>query len=524
MEFRILGPLEARTRETSLPLGGTKQRAVLAQLLLRAGEVVSAERLVDGLWTEPPETATKAVQVHISQLRKALAPNVTIHTRARGYVLEVAAEDLDLSRSELLRGEGLDARAAGDLETAASRLHAALSLWRGPPLAEFALEPFAAIEAPRLEELRLTLLEERIEADLALGRHADVVGELERLVADHPLRERTRGLQMTALYRSGRQAEALEAFRSARSTLVGELGIEPSSWLTELHSAMLRHDPSLEPSETPPTSRPGRSILAAAFAPENAAALAAIAGPLTRDPPRELLLLTTVVSPSELTSTGRLVNELRAALVSDGVDARAAVFTSVAPGADMARLAREHDIDLLLVDAPDGLLEDARVLALLDQAPCDVGIVVGGAPQEGPVVVPFAGAEHDWAAVELGAWLARARGAVLRLAGAAVGVDGRDASRLLAHASIAVQRALGVPAEPVLVAPDPPALVEVAKGAGLVVVGLTERWRRDGLGQARTALATQPFAATVLVRRGVRPGGLAPRDSDTRYTWTIAAG
>ena len=167
MEFRILGPLEARTGETSLPLGGTKQRAVLAQLLLRAGEVVSAERLVDGLWAEPPETATKAVQVHISQLRKALAPNVTIHTRARGYVLEVAAEDLDLSRSELLRAEGLDARAAGDLETAASRLHAALALWRGPPLAEFAHEPFAAIEAPRLEELRLTLLEERIEADLA---------------------------------------------------------------------------------------------------------------------------------------------------------------------------------------------------------------------------------------------------------------------------------------------------------------------------------------------------------------------
>ena len=140
------------------------------------------------------------------------------------------------------------------------------------------------------------------------------------------------------------------------------------------------------------------------------------------------------------------------------------------------------------------------------------------------MLVPFAGAEHDWAAVELGAWLARARNAVLRLAGAAVGADGRDASRLLAHASIAVQRALGVPAEPLLIAPEPAALVDVARESGLVVVGLTERWRRDGLGQARTALATQPHAATVLVRRGVRPGGLAPRDSDTRYTWTIATG
>ncbi len=246
MEFRILGPLEARTRETSLPLGGTKQRAVLAQLLLRAGEVVSAERLVDGLWAEPPETATKAVQVHISQLRKALAPNVTIHTRARGYVLEVAAEDLDLSRSELLRAEGLDARAAGDLETAASRLHAALALWHGPPLAEFALEPFAAIEAPRLEELRLTLLEERIEADLALGRHGGLVSELEALVAAHPLRERVRGQLLLALYRSGRQAAALESYREGRRLLVEELGIEPGPALQRLERSILVQDPELE--------------------------------------------------------------------------------------------------------------------------------------------------------------------------------------------------------------------------------------------------------------------------------------
>ena len=178
------------------------------------------------------------------------------------------------------------------------------------------------------------------------------------------------------------------------------------------------------------------------------------------------------------------------------------MFTSVAPGADMARLAHEHDVDLLLVDAPDGLLEDARVLALLDHAPCDVGVVVGGPPGRGEIVVPFAGAEHDWAAVELGAWLARSRGTSLRLAGATTGADGRDASRLLAHASIAVQRALGVPAEPVLVDPDPEALVEAAQDAGVVVVGLTDRWRREGLGRARTALATQTSSPTVLVRRG----------------------
>ena len=210
-------------------------------------------------------------------------------------------------------------------------------------------------------------------------------------------------------------------------------------------------------------------------------------------------------------------------LVAEGVEARAAVFTSIAPGVDMARLAREHDVDLLLVDAPDGLLEDARVLALLDHAPCDVGVVVGGEPpRAGPVLVPFAGAEHDWAAVELGAWLARAHAVTLRLAGANTGADGRDASRLLANASIAVQRALGVSTEPVLVDPEPAALVDAASGAATVVVGLTDRWRREGLGRARTALATQTMTPAVLVRRGFRPGGLAPRGSETRFTWTIA--
>jgi hypothetical protein len=313
----------------------------------------------------------------------------------------------------------------------------------------------------------------------------------------------------------------LETFRAARSTLVEELGIEPSAWLVELHGAILRQDPELARGTD---ARPEtlRSVMAAALVPTSLAQLGEIAAPLTREPRRELLLLTTVASPSELTDAGRLVNEVRAGLVADDVEARAAVFTSVAPGADMARLAREHDVDLLLVEAPDGLLEDARVLALLDQAPCDVGIVVGGGHAPGSVVVPFAGAEHDWAAVELGAWLARGRGVALRLAGAAVGADGRDASRLLANASIAVQRALGVPAEPVLVAPEPDALVAVAQEAGVVVVGLTDRWRRDGLGRARTAIATQASAPTVLVRRGIRPGGLAPRESETRFTWTIA--
>ena len=164
------------------------------------------------------------------------------------------------------------------------------------------------------------------------------------------------------------------------------------------------------------------------------------------------------------------------------------------------------------------------MIALLEHAPCDVAVLVGdrrlGA---GPVLVPFSGAEHDWAAVELGAWLARSLERPLRLAGASTGASGRDASRLLASASLALQRALGVRAEPVIVEPSPEALVAAAADAGVVVVGLTERWQRDGLGRARTALATHPGAPTLLVRRGLRPGGLAGRAGDTRFTWTIAA-
>ena len=178
-------------------------------------------------------------------------------------------------------------------------------------------------------------------------------------------------------------------------------------------------------------------------------------------------------------------------------------------------------MDLVLIDGPEGLLEDGRLAALLDQAPSDVAVAVGGRLRDGPVLVPFTGAEHDWAAVELGAWLAL-DGRGLRLAGSAASADGRDASRLLASASLAVQRGLGVAAEPLLVDPDPAALVAAAADAGAVVVGLTDRWRREGLGRTRSALAAMAEPAVLLTRRGVRPGGLAPRRDQTRFTWTIA--
>jgi DNA-binding SARP family transcriptional activator len=523
--YRLLGPLEAAVDGREARLGGPKQRATLALLLCQPSTVVPASRLVDGLWGEdPPASAANLVQGYVSGLRKALGRDA-IETRGGGYVIHVARDALDLQRFELLAHEGSIALQRDDATGAAALLSEALGLWRGPALADLEDEPALGAVIARLEELRVLALERRVEAELALGRHVDVVAELDGLVEEHPLRERPRGLLMTALYRSGRQAEALGTYRAARAMLVGELGIEPSAWLTELHAAILRQDAGLAHPmpERGPAVQASRSLLVTALALGRLETLAALAAPLARESSRELLLMTTVAMSGELRAASALANDLRARFVADGIEARAAVFTSIAPGVDMARLAREHDVDLLLVDAPHGLLEDARVLALLDHVPCDVGIVVGDEPSgAGPVLVPFAGAEHDWAAVELGAWLARSRGASLQLAGATAGVDGRDASRLLANASIAVQRALGVATDPVLVHPDPAALVEAAAGAGTVVVGLTDRWRREGLGRARTALATQTTTPAVLVRRGVRPGGLAPRGTETRFTWTIA--
>jgi YVTN family beta-propeller protein len=245
VEYRVLGPLEVRDGAESVPLAGAKQRALLALLLVNANHVVSRDRLIEELWGEqPPETAVQSVQVYVSRLRKLLPPG-TLLTRAPGYLLEIEPDELDLRRFERLLADGRNAIGAGDPEHAAAVLHEALALWRGPVLAEFAFEPFAQTEIGRLEDLRLAAVEERLEADLALGRHADLIGELEALIAEHPYRERLRAQLMLALYRSGRQAEALEAYQHARRALVDELGIEPSEELQELEKKILTHDKEL---------------------------------------------------------------------------------------------------------------------------------------------------------------------------------------------------------------------------------------------------------------------------------------
>ena len=293
MDFRILGPLEVREGEREVRLRGGKQRALLALLLVNANRTLAIDRIVDELWGEDvPESAPKMVQIYVSKLRKALTPGM-LHTRPPGYSLQLEPGRLDLDRFEQLAAEARASLDAGGAEEAAARYRAALDLWRGPALAEFASEPFAQTEGARLEALRMNAVEGRLEAELLLGRQADLVGELEALVARHPLREGLRRQQMLALYRSGRQAEALAAYQDARRVLADELGIEPSPALRELERLILRQDSSLELPLPAPVSPPAQAPAAAR---ESATLEAA---------PEEMLKLVTVlfaevVAPTDL--------------------------------------------------------------------------------------------------------------------------------------------------------------------------------------------------------------------------------
>lgn len=247
MEYRILGELEVEDCGRAVVLGSARQRALLTNLLLHAGEVVSADRLIEDLYgPDPPVTAAKTLQAHISRLRKALGGEQRLRTRGGGYVLELSEGDLDVERFSTLLEEGRRSFAAGNAERAVASLELALSLWRGRPLADVAYADFAQGEVARLDELHLAAVEELIDARIALGRHIEAVGELERLIALHPLRERLRASLLLALYRSGRQGEALDAYQEARATLVDQLGIEPTRSLRDLHQAILNQSPELD--------------------------------------------------------------------------------------------------------------------------------------------------------------------------------------------------------------------------------------------------------------------------------------
>jgi hypothetical protein len=295
-----------------------------------------------------------------------------------------------------------------------------------------------------------------------------------------------------------------------------------------LQRRILAHDERLALSGPPPA--PSRAILVLTRDDATLGALVALASPLAADASCELVIAALLDDDAQLRDRTARLNRVQQDAARAGVLARVAAFTSVDPAADAVRLAMEQDVALLLLDAPDEMLRPAsatgHIAATLDRALCDVALVAGAARRTTTagrgVVVPFGGHEHDWAAVELGAWLARATGMPLHLLGtrADPGAGRRDASRLLGHASIALQRGLGVTAESVLVAPGADAIIDVSQRGGLLVIGLSHRFAREGLGAARTAIARRAAVPVVLVRRGLRPGGLAPARALTRFTWS----
>jgi DNA-binding SARP family transcriptional activator len=522
VEFRVLGPLEVLDGGRSLDLGAPGPRALLAFLLLHANEVVSSDRLAEALWPRQlPKTPAKTIQVYVSRLRAAFGDaRSVLETRGSGYVLRVGAGELDLQEFELLlarsRGEPPAQRAA--------TLRAALSLWRGPPLSDFEYDAFVQPEAARLEELRRLAREERIEAELELGAGPELVAELQALVAERPLEERPRAMLMRALYRSGRQPEALDVFREARRVLDDELGLEPGQELRDLERAILTQDPALALTG-PATSAAHGALVAVSERAEGLAALTALAEALASSPRRRELVLARVVPGGEVSAATAQLDEARRALTVRGTSVRVAAFSSSAPGNDVARLASQQDADLLLLSAAGDPFA-GPLASVFEVATCDVVSLVedGGAVAGGPIVVPFGAFEHDWAALELGAWAATALARPLRLIGAAdEAPGGRDASRLLADASLIVQHTAGLVAEPLLARPGRETVAALAEGAGLLVLGLSERWRAEGLGATRRALVAAPVAPTVLVRGGLRPGGLAPRDTLTRFTWSMRA-
>jgi DNA-binding SARP family transcriptional activator len=261
-DFRILGPLEVSDETGPLLLGGLKQRAVLAMLLLEPGRIVSVDRLIDALWgEEPPRTATTSLQNFISQLRKTLGPEV-LETKPPGYRLRVRPGELDLDRFRVT----VESARGADPSTRAEKLRHALALWRGPALADLSYESFAQPHIAHLEELRMATLEERVDADLALAAPSELVGELEGLVEEFPMRERLRGHYMLALYRAGRQAEALQVYADGRRILVEQLGIEPSRDLQQLHGAILRQESGLQaPDAAAPSEGHFEQVLRALF-------------------------------------------------------------------------------------------------------------------------------------------------------------------------------------------------------------------------------------------------------------------
>ena len=422
-------------------------------------------------------------------------------------------------------GRGPCARRGARRRLAAEQLREALALWSGDALADVAEGDVLRPAAARLDELRLVALERRIEAELACGREAELVGELESLTAEHALRERFQALRMLALYRCDRQAEALEVYRAARARLVEELGLEPGSALQELEQAILRHDASLD-ADGRDRQRPrpvAHTILVAVARARRrrvsrGAGRAARAG---RGAGARHRLGGRGARPCWRARPSRL-RAHRERLVLDGVAVRAAAFTSLTPGADLARLAREQDAELLLVDAPAGLLEDARLLGLLDEAACDVAVLVDGERAPGrraravrrrrPRLV------RDRAR-RVARPVARARSSSWRdrpPRPTAVTRAGCWPARRSPSSAPSASTPSRCSSSPRRRRSSTPPGTRASSSSASPIAGDGTAWVRPARRSRR-----RPHHPTLLVRRGLRPGGLAPDSAATRFTWTV---
>jgi DNA-binding SARP family transcriptional activator len=524
---RLLGELDV----AHAAVGGQRVRALAAILLLHANDQVSQDRLLDELWDgSPPPSGTGALHVHVSNLRRALAGGpVAIETTPGGYRAVVDPQALDVHVFESLLDDGRDALRRGAPDEAYDALDAALDLWRGDALAEFAYADWAQAHVTRLDELRLAAVEARAEAALAVGRHAEVAAELEPVAHEHPLREGLWALLMLALYRSGRQADALAAYRRVRALLADELGLEPAPELQELQRAILAHDvPGLGgAADSMATELASLRSILVEWTPAVAPAARALAAAA---PDAELILIQAVTAdPADVAATNaRLATataEVGAAAASlDGVGARVRAAAALSGPADaLARLAERQGVQLLVTSLAADTLPalPARHAALLEAAPCDVALHVARDGTGGDaIVVPFGGSEHDWAALEVGASLARGSGLAIKVVAPLDRGEG-DAAALLAEASVVLQRVLGVIATPVL-SDGVEGLLDEGARAAFVVAGVPVRWRRQGLGLARAALVHELDTPALFVRRGPRPGLAAPAETSLRLTWSLA--
>ena len=454
------------TAEAPIRLGGPRQRAVLAILLLNANRVVSIDRLADELYGgEPPATAVTQVQRQVSDLRKLLGP--VIETRPPGYLVRAGGDTLDLSRFERLAEEAGSALAHGAHERAAALLREALALWRGPPLADLAYEPFAAAPVARLEELRLAALEQRIEAELALGEHRRLIAELEALADEHPTHERfTRPAHDRALPSGppGGRAGRLSLAPPGAGRLVRD---RADAGAARLEQAVLTRIPrSTRPRPPPRPREPGAAcVLVSARSAPALEALAELAAPLAARPAAAIEVLD---EEAELAPATARLSQLRSSLPPG---ARTAAFVSLAWGADSPGWRRRYDVELVIAAATAGELQQqplpAQLAALLERSSADVALLSGArraTREAAPSSSASAAASTTGRRSSSAPGSAQSAGKPLRLLALrrAAAAAPADATRLLAAASIAVQGAVGIDAEPLLVEPGPAALIAAA--------------------------------------------------------------